>query len=137
MLPEGILVRDLMTEDVFAVRPEDSLAKLCDTMASYHVRHMPVVDAYGKLVGLVSHRDLLRRQLIEQDDVPDFVALEMLRRLDVRQLMTAPVETVSRDTDIRVAAQIMFKHKYGCLPVVEGDRLIGILTEADFVRYLA
>ena len=48
-----------------------------------------------------------------------------------------PVETVSRDTDIRVAAQIMFKHKYGCLPVVEGDRLIGILTEADFVRYLA
>ena len=50
--------------------------------------------------------------------------------------MTAPVETVGRDTDVRIAAQIMYKHKYGCLPVVEDERLVGILTEADFVRFM-
>lgn len=130
------VVRDLMTEDVFAVLAEDPLGTVCDLMIRHHVRHVPVVDAYGKLVGLVSHRDLLRHQLIEQEDLPDLVARALLERLEVRKLMTTPPETVGPGTAIRIAAQIMYKYKYGCLPVVADGKLIGILTEADFVRHL-
>ena len=62
---------------------------------------------------------------------------EHLEKMTVRGIMTRSVETADPDTDVGTAAQIMFKHKYGCLPVVKDDRLVGILTEADFVRHLA
>lgn len=132
-----LLVRDLMTEDVVAVRPADTLATLRNLMAERDVRHMPVVNGDGDLVGLVSERDLLRHSLIQQSDVPDFVEDTILERLKVRELMTTSVESADPERDIRDAAQVMLENKYGCLPVVEGERLIGILTEADFVRLFA
>lgn len=130
-------VRDLMTQDVVTARPGDSLARLRDLMYDRDVRHMPVIEGDGLLVGLVSQRDLLRNQLIEQADVPDFIEDALLERLLVRELMTTGVVSIEPDSDIRVAAQIMFENKYGCLPVVEGTRLVGILTESDFVRLMA
>ncbi len=130
-------VRDLMTLDVIAVSPGDSLARLRDLMYDRDVRHMPVVEANGDLVGLVSQRDLLRSSLIEQADVPDFIEDALLAKLRVRELMTTGVLSVEPGVDIREAAQIMYENKYGCLPVVEGPRLVGILTESDFVRLMA
>ncbi|MCP3963973.1 MAG: CBS domain-containing protein [bacterium] len=134
---EAKQVRDLMSEDVYSAYPDDELAVLCDLMARRHVRHMPVVDLRGELVGLVSQRDLLRHQIVEHDGGLSLAARSALAHLRVRHLMTTGVQTAGPDTDIRVAAQIMFKHKYGCLPIVDRGRLVGILTEADFVRLLA
>ena len=130
-------VRDLMTRDVIAVRPGDSLARLRNLMVERDVRHMPVTESTGELVGLVSQRDLLRNHLIEQTDMPDFIEDALLERLLVRELMTTGVVSIEPESDIRVAAQIMCENKYGCLPVVEGTRLVGILTESDFVRLMA
>ncbi len=130
-------VRDLMTRDVIAVSPGDSLARLRDMMYDLDVRHMPVIEGDRDLVGLVSQRDLLRNHLIEQAEVPDFIEDALLERLRVRELMTTGVLSVEADVDIREAAQIMWENKYGCLPVVEGPRLVGILTESDFVRLMA
>ncbi len=130
-------VRDLMTEDVVAVLPGDSLTTIRDLMTERDIRHMPVVDRDRELVGLVTKRDLLRNALIEQRDVPHFVEDVILEKLRVRNLMNTAVEAIEPDADIREAAQIMFENKYGCLPVVEGQRLVGILTEADFVRLFA
>ncbi len=132
-----LCVRDLMTRDVVAAHPDDSLARLRDKMIDRDVRHMPVTEGEGNLVGLVSQRDLLRNHLIEQADVPDFIEDALLERLLVRDLMTTGVVSVEPDSDIREAAQIMYENKYGCLPVVEGTRLVGILTESDFVRLMA
>lgn len=132
-----MLVRDLMTEHVFAVRPQDSLTTVADLMHERQIRHVPVIDAEGDLVGLISHRDLLRNALIEQPEVPDYVEQAVLDRLHARDIMTAAVEAVSPDLDLRLAAQVMYEQKFGCLPVVEGRRLVGILTEADFVRLMA
>ncbi len=132
-----MLVRDLMTRDVVSAHPDDSLARLRDLMIDRDVRHMPVTEGEGNLVGLVSQRDLLRNHLIEQADVPDFIEDALLERLLVRELMTTGVVTVDPESDIREAAQIMIENKYGCLPVVEGSRLVGILTESDFVRMMA
>lgn len=134
---ETLTVRDLMTGQVVAARRNDTLESLHELMQDRGFRHVPVVDDEGTLVGLVSHRDLLRHALIEQADVPRYVEREVLRQLTAEDVMTEPVETAEPDTDIRVAAQAMFENKFGCLPVVEGQHLVGILTEADFVRFLA
>ena len=130
-------VRDLMTRDVISAHPDDTLARLRNLMVDRDVRHMPVTETEGNLVGLVSQRDLLRNQLIEQNDVPDFIEDALLERLLVRELMTTGVISIEPGSDIREAAQIMIENKYGCLPVVEDTRLVGILTESDFVRLMA
>lgn len=129
-------VRDLMTERVIAVQPDTDLTAVRDLLWEHNIRHLPVVDGDGDLIGLVSQRDLLRHALIDQTHLPDYVEEAVLERLKASDVMTAHVERVSADTDLREAAQVMFENKYGCLPVTEGDRLVGILTEADFVRFL-
>lgn len=130
-------VRDLMSSTVFASRPGDSVAELRDLMYEHNVRHIPIVDEDGDLVGVVSQRDLLRNSLVEQADVPGFLEDEILSRLKVDELMTTDPESIDPDSDIRRAADLMVEYKYGCLPVVEGRRLVGILTESDFVRLMA
>lgn len=134
---DRLRVRDLMTAEVFAVRPDDDLTAVRDVLYDRHVRHVPVVDDEHNLVGIVSHRDLLRYALIEQADLPRYLEEAVLEELTVAEIMNPDVERVEPDTDIREAAQIMFENKYGCLAVVVGESLVGILTEADFVRFLA
>lgn len=135
--PAGLCVGDLMTSEPAALGPEDDLTALYDLLDTKHVRHVPVVDEEGDLVGLVTHRDLLRFALADELGLPLSLQRDMLACKRVGEIMTPDPETVDAETDIRIAAQTMFENKYGCLPVVEGSRLVGILTEADFVRYLA
>lgn len=127
-------VRDLMTERVFTLQPNDDLEALYDLMDAHHVRHVPVVDRDGDLVGLVTQRDLARSVLGAQDVLPLSVQQEMLRRRKVREIMATEVETVEPDENLKVAAEMLLENKIGCLPVVEGAHLVGILTESDFVR---
>ncbi len=134
---EKLRVRDLMTKEVVAVRPEDDLATLYELMLDHNVRHIPVVGTAQDLIGLVSHRDLLRSSLIERASVPDYVEEALLKRLTVREVMTEEVATVEAGADLREAAALMFEKKYGCLPVTDGERLVGILTESDFVRFMS
>jgi CBS domain-containing membrane protein len=89
------------------------------------------------LTGLVSDRDLIRRVAAMADDVPVTTQRDVLRALKVRDVMTADVQTIDVDDDLAAAAQLMLENKYGCLPVLEEGLLAGILTEADFVRYVA
>ncbi len=128
-------VRDLMTDTVFTLRPQDDLAALYDLMDAKHIRHVPIVDRERELVGLVTHRDLSRSALGPQDDVPLSLQREMLRRRKVREIMATEVDTIEPDEDLRVAAEMLIENKIGCLPVVEGTHLVGILTESDFVRH--
>lgn len=131
----SLTVRDLMTEQVYGVRPGDDLARLVDLMDDIHVRHVPVVDDDRVIVGLVSQRDLIREVLHEARDLPFSEMRELLKRKNVRSIMTTDVETVEPETKIEEAGQLMLDNKLGCLPVAEGDRLVGILTEADFVKF--
>lgn len=128
-------VRDLMTEKVLSVHPGESVDKIYDAMTERSIRHIAVIDDEGDLVGVVSHRDLLRHSLIERSDLPLFVQKALLKRTRVEEVMTSEVETAEPDQPIKEAAQVMFENKFGCLPVVEGWRVVGILTESDFVKY--
>lgn len=131
----NLKVRDLMTEVVLSVHPDDTVEKVYDLMNERGIRHLTVIDRDGDLVGLVSHRDLLRHSPIERAEVPVFLVREILRRTLVEEVMTSEVETADIDLPLSEAAQVMFENKFGCLPVLEDSKLVGILTESDFVRY--
>ena len=132
---KNLKVRDLMTEVVLSVHPDDTVEKVYDLMNERGIRHLTVVDRDGDLVGLVSHRDLLRNSPIERAEVPVFLMREILRHTCVEEVMTSEVETAGPDTPLSEAARIMFENKFGCLPVLESSKLTGILTESDFVRF--
>jgi CBS domain-containing membrane protein len=130
---KGPQVRDLMTADPYTLGPRDSLASLYDLMDTHRVRHVPIVDE-GELVGLLTHTDLAMSALSSLSDLPLSQERDLLQRHRVREIMITEIETVEPDTPLRDAAQTLFENKIGCLPVVEGSRLVGILTESDFVR---
>ncbi len=123
-----------MSEQVLTVLPNDRLVTVRDLMERHAIRHVPVTDPERHLLGLVTHRDLLRYALVEQADVPATVADEVLERIEVSEVMTPDPVTVAPDTELHRAASLMMRKKFGCLPVVAKGRLVGILTEADFVR---
>jgi CBS domain-containing membrane protein len=133
---KNLRVKDLMTPVVLSVHPDDTVDTVYDLMNERGIRHLTVVDGDGDLVGLVSHRDLLRSSPIQRAEVPLFLVREILRRTRVEEVMTSEVETAAPDTPASEAARILFENKFGCLPVLdERSKLVGILTESDFVRF--
>lgn len=133
---EKLVVQDLMTEKVFSIHADEDLARLNDLMADINVRHIPVIGAEGELLGIVSQRDLLRSTLDSIGVLPSGQQRELLQSTLVREIMVPEPETADRGQDIHEAGQVMLDNKLGCLPVVEGNRLVGILTEADFVKHV-
>lgn len=130
-------VRDLMTDRVLSLRLTDDLAAARKLMDEHGIRHVPIVDEVGRLMGLVSRRDLEKAMRLGSADFPQYSSGDVLASVSVEDAMVTELTTTSPESDIREAAQVMFDHKFGCLPVLQGGRLIGILTEADFVRFLA
>jgi CBS domain-containing protein len=127
-------VRDLMTPNPYTLAPRDTLASLYDLMDTHRVRHVPIVDSDGELVGLLTHTDLAMTALGSLSDLPLSQERDLLQRRRIREVMVTEVETVEPEASLAEAAQTLFENKIGCLPVVEGNHLVGILTESDFVR---
>lgn len=124
----AIKVRDLMSDNPVIVEHDAPLSVAEELMRSGHFRHLPVVDR-GRLVGLLSHRDLARVHGADE-------AVEMNRWTHAGWVMTRDVRTIEPDRGLIEAGELMLEYKYGCLPVVEEGRVVGILTEADFVRWV-
>jgi acetoin utilization protein AcuB len=127
-------VRDRMTRKVATIRPEATLRAAAALMRDRKVRHLPVVDDMGRLVGIVTDRDLRQALfapgvLAERTDLP-----AILDALTVGDVMIRGVVSVRAVTTIREAARVMHERRLGALPVVEGGRLVGILTETDVLR---
>jgi CBS domain-containing protein len=133
----GTIVSELMTAAPQTVLAEDPLVRAYDIMSSLHCRHVPVVNGDGGLVGMVSERDLLARALDRQDGSTTLSIRSQLENQTVETVMVTGIEAAYPDDPISEAAQKMFENKFGCLPVIEGGRLVGILTEGDFVRRVA
>jgi CBS domain-containing membrane protein len=126
-----VRVRDVMSSPVRTIGLRASLATAFDAMAEASIRHLPVVDDQGRLRGLITERDLFRHALADTSLENQRAYLENLRVEDV--MATRPC-TVGPESELRDAGRTMLTMKYGCLPVVENHLVVGILTEADFVR---
>lgn len=130
-------VQDLMTSEVVTVQASDDVATLYDRMMDERIRHIPVVDDSGDLVGLVSHRDVMGMMMTESPELPVGELRELFRRTTVGEIMVRGVETIERNEPLEEAARILLENKFGCLPVTDNGHLVGIVTEADFVRRIA
>jgi CBS domain-containing protein/gamma-glutamyl:cysteine ligase YbdK (ATP-grasp superfamily) len=119
-------VGQFMSTDLFTVREDDLVDLAASVMDWRHVRHVPVEDNEGRLIGLVTHRDLLH--LLTQG-----MQAQAAKPLTVRDVMKTELQTVSSSTPTLDALEIMQKNRVGCLPVVDDDRLVGILTSFDFL----
>jgi CBS domain-containing protein len=116
-----------MSTDLFTLKPDDLIDLAASVMHWRHIRHVPVEDAEGRLVGLVTHRGLLR------------VMSNGNRRVDgnavtVREVMVENPVTISPSTSSLEAIDLMRISRIGCLPVVESDQLVGIVTSYDFLE---
>jgi len=123
-------VAQLMTTDLFTVRPDDLVDLAASVMNWRHIRHVPVEDDEGRLVGLISHRDLLR--LLAQGGLRS-----QERAITVKEIMKRDLLTVTPATTMLEALEVMRRSKIGCLPVIENGRLAGIITAYDFLSLSA
>jgi CBS domain-containing membrane protein len=124
-----LTVAEIMTREPYTLGPDNSLQEARTLMAEHHIRHVPVVSAEGNLVGVVSQRDVLAASsssLMAGSSVAGDMAL-------LSTIMTTPVQTVSERADLRGAAIHLQKNKLGCLPVVSSGKLVGIVTDSDYV----
>ena len=119
-------VGQFMSTDLFTVKPDDLIDFAASMMDWRHIRHVPVEDMEGRIVGLVTHRGLLR--LLTGGGSQD------TKPITVREIMVKNPVTVSPSTSSLDAMQIMRDRGVGCLPVVEGDQLVGIVTSFDFLE---
>jgi CBS domain-containing protein len=131
-----VLVKHLMTSPVVSLFAEQTLPLAEDIMRYKHLRHLPVVDDEGRLVGLVSHRDLLRAQISTLTGLTADQRRARQEDVRVRELMTRDIWTVTPETLASVAGKTLGDHRFGCLPVVdERNVVVGIITERDFLRF--
>lgn len=125
-----ILVREIMTDSVFTIKADENLLKARELMSENNIRHIPVVNEDHNLVGLLTQRDLLKAassniasnsQNVDEQIIP------------VAEIMKKTVKCIHPDESLKVAGLIIQKYKYGCLPIVEDEKVIGIITDSDFV----
>jgi CBS domain-containing protein len=127
-------VKDIMTKEVSTLGRNDTLDIADDMMTLERIRHLPVLDE-GRVVGVVSQRDLFRSALAAALGYGENAQKRLLRTIRVKEVMSEPPITVSPEATAKEAIRLMLERKIGCLPVVEGHTLVGIVTETDILRY--
>ncbi|HET7342264.1 MAG TPA: CBS domain-containing protein [Methylomirabilota bacterium] len=136
-------VRDVMAKTPVTIDPEAPLATALAVMRERTLRHLPVTDERGRLIGIVTDRDIrsalfapaIAEYLPSDGRLRSFAA--SIERVRVRDVMTWGAVTIGRDAPIAQAAAVMADARVGSLPVVDGEQLVGIVTERDVLRALA
>ena len=126
-----------MSRPVRTLDRNDTLTLADSVMRDERIRHLPVLDGRGRLVGILSQRDLFLNALVRALGYGTMARDRSFHTLVVKEVMTEDVVTATPETLITAAAQMMVDRKIGCLPVVEGGTLVGILSESDIVSAVA
>jgi CBS domain-containing protein len=134
-LDTSLRVADVMTRDVRTLGPNDQLALADELMKQGRFRHVVVVDD-GRVVGVLSQRDIFHGALAWSLGHGRKAHEQLLATSSVKNVMASHLVTVDPDAPLAEAAALLREHKIGCLPVVAGDALVGILTEGDFLALL-
>ncbi len=128
-------VQGIMAEDIVTIDRNDDLRLVDDIMAERHIRHIPVLED-GQLVGLVTQRDLFKARMSSTMGYGEKAQRSFLHTVRVKEIMVYPVMTVSPETSVNEAAELMIREGIGCLPVVQEGRLTGIVTKTDLLQHL-
>lgn len=129
-----IHVKDLMTTNLYTLRANDSLRTARLAMAEHRIRHIPIVDDENRFLGLLTQRDVLATTVSSLADLDSDEREALDGSIPIGDVMMKDVITVEAKTGLGEAAQTLLDYKFGCLPVLAGDYLIGIITEADYLK---
>lgn len=144
-------VKDIMTREVISVSPETEIANAAKILLEKRINGLPVIDASGRLVGILCQSDLVAQQ--KSIPIPSvftllesYIPLTSIKRIDkevekiaaltVKQAMTPNPVTVVPETEIEDVAKLMVDNKYHTLPVMEGDKVVGIVGKEDVLKTL-
>jgi CBS domain-containing protein len=127
-------VKDMMSSPVFSLRETDTLHSAREMMQMQRIRHIPIVTADNTFIGLITHRDLLSATISHLAEVDPDTQREIDSGIPIQEIMRSDLKSISPDEHLGDAAKVLLNHKYGCLPVVEKGKLVGIITEADFLK---
>ncbi|MGQ9689427.1 MAG: CBS domain-containing protein [Desulfobaccales bacterium] len=125
-------VKDLMVKEVATLDVDDELSLANDIMRLGRIRHLPVVSG-DNLVGIISERDLFRSSLAQALGYRNQETREVMKTLRIKDVMVKEVVTVTPDTELLEAVSLMVRRKIGCLPVVQDNKLLGLITETDIL----
>ena len=127
-------IKDIMSTDVFVLRVTDTLELARSLMKIKHIRHVPIVDINDQFVGLLTHRDLLSLTISLLAGIDEKEQEDLDRHIPIIKVMKTDIVTASPELDLISTISILLENKYGCLPVVDDKKLVGIVTEADFLK---
>lgn len=135
-MSDTLLVRQWMTKDAITVDEKTPLPQVHQLMKQRRIRRVPIVDKHGHLVGIVTRGDVREASPSNATSLSIYEVHYLLAQLTVDAIMTRNPKTVTPDTSIKDAARIMLESKISGLPVVEGGKVVGIITESDIFRGL-
>jgi len=128
-----ITIDEFMTSDPYTLRETDSLNDAFEVMVGKNIRHIPIVDDDKCVLGLVTQRDVLAAIEPEAIQKAKSASHEVRSSVNLSEIMSKNVSVIHQSDSLRQAALYLQAHKYGCLPVVDDDRLVGIITDSDFI----
>lgn len=126
-----MFVKDHMTPDPITGHPEMSVTDAQEIMKSHGFRHLPILDENEKLVGLITKGSLASTLPSDTSSLSRFEVSYVLAKIKLKSIMVEDLITVTPDTPIEIAARMMTDNLIGCLPVVENEKLVGIITDQD------
>ncbi len=133
---QHVPVSTIMTKDLIKLTIKDDLTKAESLFKHYKIRHIPVVNG-ATIIGILSYTDLLRISFADAvDDDEEIVDTTVYNMFTVEQVMAKKLVTISPDTTIKEAAEILAKKEFHALPVCEDHILVGIITTTDLIKYL-
>lgn len=130
-----MLVRERMISPVITARAETALPEAAKIMREHNIRRLPVVNKHHQLIGIISDRDIRHAAPSRATSLSIWEVNHLLQKLLAKEIMSVNLITVSPETPIQKAAQLMVDHKIGGLPVVDSNKhLVGIITETDIFK---
>jgi CBS-domain-containing membrane protein len=130
-------VPDVMTREVHTVERNDQIGLADKRMSEHRIRHLPVLDESGEVCAVVGQRDLFRGALLRTLGFGSRAEETLMKQVVVKEAISGELFPIGLDAPAGQAARLMLEQKIGCLPVIEDRKLVGILTESDFVRLAA
>ena len=128
-----IEIDEFMTAEPYTLRENDSLSDARKIMTEKHIRHIPITDDDNHLLGLVTQRDVLAATASGSAQQTRSASQEADSDIMLSDIMIRNVSVIHRTDSLRQAALYIQSHKYGCLPVLSDNRLVGIITDSDFI----